>query len=266
MSPYRTTGSSAGPAVLICAGLDPSGSTGFLADAQVVTRLGCRPVGVVTALTVQSTTSLISARALDPTYVREQLELLLSDVDVAAVKVGMVGSSVLARAIGAALGRSRAPVVWDPVLYPSRSDVALADSLFGEAFEALAPRVALLTPDVQELAFLTGQRIASLPAAIEAAAWLVASIEVAVLVKCGELGGDEAVDVLVTPDGHEVLAGPRIRTAGRVRGTGCALSAAIAAHLAHGRALPEACRAARQLVADRIAAPVHAGRGDPAIV
>lgn len=266
MSPYRTIGASAAPGVLICAGLDPSGSAGFLADAQVVAKLGGRPAGVVTALTVQNTTGVISARSLDPAYVREQLEFLLNDLEIRAVKIGMVGSAAIARALAGALGLMKVPVVWDPLLYPSRSDVALVDSLFGEAFEALAPRVTLLTPNAQELAFLTGRRIGRLDAAIDAAAMLAARLQAAVLVKAGELGGDASVDVLVEEDGHQLLTGPRIRAGADVRGTGCALSSAIATHLAHGRTLADACQAAKQLIADRLVAPVRPGRGDPAIV
>jgi hydroxymethylpyrimidine kinase/phosphomethylpyrimidine kinase len=266
VSPYRTAGVNTAPGVLICAGLDPSGCTGFLADAQLVAKLGGRPVGVVTALTVQNTTGVISARALDPAYVREQLEFLLDDLEIRAVKIGMVGSPAAARTLRAALAATNAPVVWDPLLYPSRSDVALADSLFGEAFEALAPRITLLTPNVQELTFLTGRRIGRLADAIEAAGTLAARLHAAVLVKAGDLGGDAAVDVLVEPDGHQVLTGPRIGAGEGVRGTGCALSSAIAAYLAHGRTLADACLAAKQLVSDRIVAPVRPGRGDPAIL
>jgi hydroxymethylpyrimidine kinase/phosphomethylpyrimidine kinase len=266
VSPYRTAGVNAAPGVLICAGLDPSGCTGFLADAQIVAKLGGRPVGVVTALTVQNTVGVLSARTLDPVYVREQLELLLDDLEIGAVKIGLVGSPATARTLGAALEAVRVPVVWDPLLFPSRSDVALTDSLFGDAFEVLAPRVTLLTPNVQELAFLTGRRLGRLPDAIEAAGMLAARLHAAVLLKAGDLAGEASVDVLVEEDGHQVLTGPRIGAGEIVRGTGCALSSAIATYLALGRTLADACLAAKQLVADRIVAPVRPGRGDPAIV
>ncbi|MGH2899275.1 MAG: bifunctional hydroxymethylpyrimidine kinase/phosphomethylpyrimidine kinase, partial [Solirubrobacteraceae bacterium] len=133
------------PDVLICAGLDPSGGAGILADARVVDELGGRPVGVVTALTVQNTTAVLETQAMGPDLIREQLEFLLSDVEVKAVKIGMIGSSEVAKAIANALALTSAPVVWDPIVHPSRGDVRFIDSLFGHAVNALVPHLTLLT-------------------------------------------------------------------------------------------------------------------------
>lgn len=259
------------PDVLICAGLDPSGGAGLLADARVVAELGGRPVGVVTALTVQNTTAVIDTEAMAAALVREQLEFLLSDVEVRAVKIGMIGSSEVARSIGHALALTNAPVVWDPVIHPSRGDVAFIDSLFSHAVAALMPHVTVLTPNAQELAFLTGATIASLSDAVTAGQALARRLATAVLVKGGHLGGDEAesVDVLcrpTEPGGPELLRGPRVRGGEHVHGTGCALSSALATHLARGTALLDACRAAKAYVAARIAAPARPGRGAAAIV
>ena len=106
------------PDVLICAGLDPSGGAGLIADVRVVSALGCRPVGVVTALTVQNTTAVVDTEAMNADRVREQLEFLLSDVEVRAVKIGMIGSSAIAQGVGRALALTAAPVVWDPIVHP----------------------------------------------------------------------------------------------------------------------------------------------------
>ncbi|MBC7978566.1 MAG: bifunctional hydroxymethylpyrimidine kinase/phosphomethylpyrimidine kinase, partial [Myxococcales bacterium] len=149
------------PDVLICAGLDPSGGAGMIADVRVVSELGGRPVGVVTALTVQNTTTVMASEAVNAELVREQLELLLSDVEVRAVKIGMIGSSEVAQSISQALALTQAPVVWDPVLHPSRGSVTFVDHLFGHAVIALAPHLALLTPNIGELTFLAGAPIAS---------------------------------------------------------------------------------------------------------
>lgn len=175
------------PDVLICAGLDPSGGAGILADVRVVADHGCRPVGVVTALTVQNTTAVIATEAVGADLVREQLEFLLSDVEVKAVKIGMIGSSDVARAIASALALTRAPVVWDPIVHPSRGDVRLIDSL-GQAMTSLLPHVSLLTPNAGELAILTGAPIASLEDAIAAGSELASRLGIAVLVKGGHLG------------------------------------------------------------------------------
>jgi hydroxymethylpyrimidine/phosphomethylpyrimidine kinase len=267
--PFRATGPDA-PDVLICAGLDPSGGAGLIADVRVVSALGCRPVGVVTALTVQNTTAVVDTEAMNPERVREQLEFLLSDVEVRAVKIGMIGSSAIAEGVGRALALTAAPVVWDPIVHPSRGDVRFVDSLFGHAVAALAPHVTVLTPNAGELAFMTGTPIASLDDARIVGQALAERLRTAVLVKGGHLAGGESqtesVDLLCQPGEVVELRGPRTAGGEHVHGTGCALSSAIAAHLARGRALVDACRAAKDFVAARIAAPVHPGRGAAAVV
>jgi len=234
----------------------------------VIDELGGRPVGVITALTVQNTTAVIDTEAMRGALVREQLEFLLSDVEVRAAKIGMIGSTEIAKSISEGLALTNAPVVWDPVIHPSRGDVPFIDSLFGHAMAALMPHVALLTPNIQELAFLTGARIESAADAAAVGQALADKLATAVLVKGGHLAapGDEVVDYLCWATSALRLAGPRIANGEHVHGTGCALSSAIAAHLAHGADLVEACRAAKAFVAARIAAPAHPGRGAAAIL
>jgi hydroxymethylpyrimidine kinase/phosphomethylpyrimidine kinase len=257
------------PDVLICAGLDPSGGAGLIADVRVVTELGGRPVGVVTALTIQNTTAVIDTEAMGAEQIREQLEFLLSDVEVRAVKIGMIGSSEIAKSISAALALTSAPVVWDPVIHPSRGDVPFVDSLFSHAITALMPHVTVLTPNAQELAFLTGKKIASLADATAAGTALAAKLSTAVLVKGGHLGAsdpDESIDALCSARGVELLPGRRLPGGEHVHGTGCALSSAIATYLARGAELVDACRSAKTFVASRIGTPAHPGRGAAAIV
>lgn len=253
------------PDVLICAGLDPSGGAGLLADASVVRALAARPVGVVTALTVQDTQGMRSCHPVDPEVLGEQLAALLSDVEVRAVKLGLLGAAAIAPQLGAALALTAAPVVWDPVAGPTSGDVRFGRALFDDALRALGPHLTLITPNTRELELLTGTEVATLTDAVVAAEQLAARTQVAVLVKGGHLGTDEAVDVLVDAGTVEHLRTPRI-AAPDIHGTGCALSSAIAAHLAHGRALLEACRLAKDFVAQRIADPVRPGRGAPAVV
>jgi hydroxymethylpyrimidine/phosphomethylpyrimidine kinase len=256
------------PDVLICAGLDPSGGAGLVADVRVVDALGGRPLGVVTALTVQNTTAVIDTEAMRATVIREQLDFLLSDIEVRAVKIGMIGSTEIARSISEGLALTHAPVVWDPVIHPSRGDVPFIDSLFSHGMAALMPHVTLLTPNLQELEFLTGTRIASLGEAAAVGQALADKLATAVLVKGGHLAttGDESIDLLCQASRVDQLRGPRVRDGEHVHGTGCALSSAIATHLALGADLVEACRAAKAFVAARIAAPARPGRGAPAIV
>lgn len=265
--PFRDTPTTR-PDVLICAGLDPSGGAGLIADVRVVTELGGRPVGVVTALTVQNTTAVIDTEAMSVELIREQLEFLLSDVEVRGVKIGMIGSSELARSIASGLALTSAPVVWDPVIHPSRGDVPFVDSLFSHALAALMPHVTLLTPNAQELGFLTGKRVASLADAIAAADAIASKFSIAVLVKGGHLADpEESIDAIVEANKEPVLLrGRRLASGEHVHGTGCALSSAIATRLALGAELVDACRAAKAFVADRIAHAVLPGRGAAAIV
>ena len=266
MSVYRDRHDSTRPGVLVCAGLDPSGGAGLLADVGVARALETRPVGVVTALTVQNTTGVSDVQPLSATFIRDQLEALLSDVEVKAVKIGMLGSAEIATAIGAALQLTRAPVVWDPITHPSRGEVALVDGHFDQALAAITPHLAVLTPNARELAMLVHEPIGALSDAVAAALTLSVRLDAAVLVKGGHLGTDEAVDVLCSRGTVEALRGPRLSRGEDVHGTGCALATAIAANLAHGATLIEACRAAKAFVADRIAAPARPGRGAAAVM
>lgn len=280
MTPYRGLASTRAPDVLVCAGLDPSGGAGLIADVRITSNLGVRPSGVVTALTVQNTTGVVGCQASDPDLVGHQLAFLLTDIEMRAVKIGMVGSTAIAKAIANALHLTSAPVVWDPILYPSRGDVPLVDSLFGDAITALRPHLTLVTPNARELAFMTNLPVTDHATAEVAARALIQRLDCAVLIKGGHLGpkmepgglgpiggGDESVDVLLQPTGaRDELRAPRVRDGEHVHGTGCALSSAITAYLANGRDLLEACQLAKDFVRARIADPAHPGRGAPAAV
>ena len=263
-SPYRDTpGGAVVPNVLICSALDPSGGAGFLADASVVRALGGRPVGVLTALTVQDTRGMRSCHELDSDVVGAQLSTLLSDVEVRAVKLGILGSSSVVQELGEHLSLTAAPVVWDPVMAPTQGEVTFGSDLFRLALAALGPHFTLITPNSEELGHLTATAINNLAEAVEGAKVFSQIAKVAVLVKGGHLGTDQSVDVLCHLGGVEYFRGPRL-SHDDVHGTGCALSSAIATHLALGMPVVEACRAAKQFVAERIAQAVAPGRGAPA--
>jgi hydroxymethylpyrimidine/phosphomethylpyrimidine kinase len=276
VTPYRGPASTRAPDVLVCSGLDPSGGAGLIADVRVTSDLGVRPSGVVTALTTQNTTGVVGCQACDPELIGHQLAFLLTDIEMRAVKIGMVGSTAVAKAIANALHLTSAPVVWDPILYPSRGDVPLVDSLFGDAITALRPHLALVTPNARELAFMTNLPVTDLASAEAAAHALIQRLDCAVLIKGGHIeavglsptgGNDESIDVLLQPSGaRDELRATRIPGGEHVHGTGCALSSAIAAYLAHGRDLIEACQLAKDFVRARITNPARPGRGAPAVV
>ena len=254
------------PGVLIASGLDPSGGAGFIADVRVASLLETRPVGVITATTIQSTLGVSDWQPIAAEHVREQLEHLLSDVEVRAVKLGMLGTPDVAIALGHALQLTGAPVVWDPVLVATRGEVTLLDGELAPAIAALRPHLTLVTPNARELALLAGSALPTLEAAVATAGRLAEILDAAVLVKGGHFEGPEAIDVVVHGDRRDELRGPRIPGGEHVHGTGCALATAIAAYLARGLALVEACREAKRFVAERIATPVRPGRGASAIV
>ncbi len=266
MTPYRGAADTSAPDVLVCAGLDPSGGAGLIADVRHVDDLGGRPNGVVTALTVQNTTGVVDYVPCDPDLVGHQLAFLLTDVEVKAVKIGMIGSTPIAKAIANALHLTHAPVVWDPILAPTRGVVSLVDADFDDALIALRPHLTIVTPNKHELFQLTALPTGDLRMAEDAARELAKKLDCAVLVKGGHFTGEESIDVVVTASERHHLRGVRIEGGEHVHGTGCALSSAIATYLAHGRELVEACQLAKQYVAKLIEHPAHPGRGASAVL
>ena len=263
--PYRDPPGATPPNILIASGLDPSGGAGFIADVRIAERMRVRPVGVVTALTEQTTRGVMESHDLQKHILEAQLRLLLGDIEVAAVKIGMLGSARIAAVIADALAMTAAPVVWDPVLAPSRGGGPLFDGDPDDALAALATQVTLLTPNASEAQRLTGVAVTHPTSALTAGRMLADKWGPAVLVKGGHSGGGEVVDVLVLGNrffelAHERIPGPD------VHGTGCALSTAIAARLALGDDLLSACRTAQALVAKLIANPTSPGNGAPAVL
>ncbi len=254
--------------VCILSGLDPSGGAGFIADAQVVSRVGGRPCGLITAATVQDTLGVRSVHPLPAEVVQEQLRALLSDVEVRAVKIGMLGNAELAGVIGDALHLTAAPVVWDPVVRPTAGSAALYDGGLAEAFAKLAPHLAVITPNLDEASRLCGRPIETLDHMRSAAAALASEAGCAVLITGGHVrhASRRAVDVLAVDGTVSEFSHERIETTGAVHGTGCALSSALAAHLALGASIPEAVERAKALVTESLRHPIRAGRGASSVV
>jgi hydroxymethylpyrimidine/phosphomethylpyrimidine kinase len=251
--------------VLLISGLDPSGGAGFIADLRMVGKLGCRPAGVITALTEQNTAHLSASHPVDAAILSDQLSTLLTDISFDAIKIGMVGNLESVRAIADALNLSAAPVVWDPVMRPTRGNVDLFTGDFAAALAMLAPHLTLLTPNADEAAQLTGLPVTTRQEAIAAAEVLHGRGIPAVLVKGGHLT-EGCDDVLVSVAGITVLPGERVALAQPVHGTGCVLSTSITCALAKGHDLGAACLAAKALVAERLRSPAWVGRGRPSML
>jgi hydroxymethylpyrimidine/phosphomethylpyrimidine kinase len=235
------------PRVLVVAGLDPTGGAGLLADAEALRAVGARTWAIATALTVQGARGASGFEPTPPALVLEQLEALLAGRErPRCVKTGMLATGALARALAERLARpplARTPLVVDPVLAASSGTLLLRAK--GSAAAALAPllaRARLATPNLDELAALTGDDVSTDDGAARAARRLPAR---AVLVKGGHRAG-APVDLLV--EGRRVTRFPGRRRPGTARGTGCRLASAIAGLLAQDRSLEEAVRLAKRLV------------------
>ncbi|MGH9889645.1 MAG: bifunctional hydroxymethylpyrimidine kinase/phosphomethylpyrimidine kinase [bacterium] len=237
------------------AGSDPTGGAGLQMDLQVFACHGVHGMAVPTALTVQTTLGVQRTLPVFPNIVGEQLQMLLADIRPGAIKLGMLASDdVLLRVANTLDGHPDLPRVVDPVLRASDGSFLLERRAWGNLVERLIAGAALVTPNLPEAETLTGERDPE-----RAARALLGFGARAVLVKGGHADGP-ADDLLATPEGVEWLRADRIE-GGPVHGTGCALSAAIAARLARGEVLPDAVRGAKAFVTRAIAQAEELGRG-----
>lgn len=235
--------------VLVIAGTDSSGGAGLLRDVQVVTEFGSRTACVVTAVTAQTHDRVDATCVQSAELVRQQLSAALRSEKIAAIKIGMLGNAAIVRTLVEVLPeRQRIPVVLDPVLSTS-SGASLLDAEGRSVLRnCLLPRCTVITPNLNEAASLLDQKIASNEhvQADQAEALLALGPEY-VLLKGGHGSGTDAVDVLASRVGPPaLLSSKRLNTT--MRGTGCALSSAIAALLAAGVAMEPACRRAKAYV------------------
>jgi hydroxymethylpyrimidine/phosphomethylpyrimidine kinase len=236
-------------AVLVIAGSDSSGGAGLARDLRTLARFGTQAMCAVTAVTVQSDSEVIAVHPLPPDTVRAQIETALATGRVGAIKIGMLGTGAVALAVAACLPPcEQVPLVLDPVL-ASSSGAALLDARGREVLrEHLVPRATLVTPNIPEAAALLGTEPATTEEELlrQAHAWLALG-PAAVLIKGGHGSGSEAVDLLMSAGGspRRLVAARSARTH---RGTGCALASGIAAGLAAGIELEEACASARRHV------------------
>jgi len=247
--------------VLTIAGFDPSGGAGVLADVKTFMALDCFGAAAITSLTSQNTVAVYGAYHQPPEVLRAQLEPVLADYDIAAVKVGMLPTPETIEVTAEVVARHRLRnLVVDPVMV-STSGYALSDAA-AVAFlaERLLPLADVVTPNLREAAALAGHEVADLDGMRRAARRIHERCgRPAVLVKGGDLEG-EAVDVLDDGRGQQLFRAPKIATR-NTHGTGCTLSAAIAALLARGHSLPEAVARAKEYLAAALRAAPDIGRG-----
>jgi hydroxymethylpyrimidine/phosphomethylpyrimidine kinase len=234
------------PRILIIAGSDSGGGAGIQADVKTVTMLGGHAMTAVTAITAQNTQGVSAVHPVPAETILAQIDAVIADIGVDAVKIGMIGSAFAAEQVAQRLAvlkeaQPDLPVVFDPVMVAT-SGAALADEATVAAFGRLMDVATIATPNLPELARLTGQEDP-----VASALSLVSDHGCAILVKGGHEEGDAIADALIETDNMTSWQGQRIET-NSTHGTGCTLASAIAFFLADGASLASAVERARTFV------------------
>lgn len=233
------------PVALTIAGSDSGGGAGIQADLKTFEAHGIFGTSVLTVITAQNTRGVRAVQVLPPELVTAQLEAVLEDFPVAAVKTGALGDAAVVRAVADVLRGRDLPLVVDPVLLAKSGDPLLAPEAVRVLLEDLLPLATLVTPNLPEARVLFGSP--------DSSAWPL-------LLKGGHAEGETVTDELRTPEAQLRLTAPRQHTR-HTHGTGCTLSAAITAHLARGLALVDAVREAHAYVQAALRAAPGLGTG-----
>ena len=250
------------PVALTIAGSDSSGGAGIQADLKTFAAFGVYGASVITALTAQNTRAVAAIYPVPPAFVTAQCEAVFDDLDVAAVKIGMVAELSIIEAIAGALARWMPKrVVLDPVMVASSGDRLLSPDAIESLRKRLIPMATLVTPNLPEAAALLDDSVAADETAIRGQGQRLRAMGArAVLIKGGHGQGAESIDYLFSGDAVIALPAPRLPT-GNTHGTGCSLSSAIAAGLAKGETLEAAVRGAKTWITAAIAAADRLGVG-----
>ncbi|WAJ29366.1 bifunctional hydroxymethylpyrimidine kinase/phosphomethylpyrimidine kinase [Antarcticirhabdus aurantiaca] len=252
---------------LTIAGSDSGGGAGIQADLKTFSACHVFGTSALTAVTAQNTTGVSAVSILPAEMVAAQIEAVLADFRVGAIKIGMAGDRDTIEAIGETLARHGREAVLDPVMVATSGDRLLAADAAEALIGHLVPLACLVTPNLAEAALLTARPVATSEAEMEEQGRRILDLGArAVLVKGGHLGGADSADILVRPDAApRRFAAPRIDTTSD-HGTGCTLSAAVAAGLARDLALEDAVEAAKRYLSAALAGAAqldlgHRGRG-----
>jgi hydroxymethylpyrimidine/phosphomethylpyrimidine kinase len=246
------------PTVLVVSGNDPSGGAGQAADVQAVTALGAHPAPVITSLTVQDTRNASRVEPVEAELVAAQIQAVLDDQSVAAVKIGLLASAGIARSVASVLAgiEPRIPVVLDPVLVAAGGAVLAERDLAGVLLDSLMPIATVVTPNAHEIRELAGDD----GGRDEQARRLLRHGARFVLAKGGDEETADVVNTLYGASGEErTWRWPRLD--GEFHGSGCTLASAIAARLAHGRSPEAAVDEAQVWTQAALAAAFRPGRG-----
>jgi hydroxymethylpyrimidine kinase/phosphomethylpyrimidine kinase len=255
--------------VMSIAGFDPSGGAGALADIKTFAAMGCFGTAAVTSLTFQNTVAVYGVSHQTADALRSQIEPVIDDFEIAAVKIGMTPTRELIEAVAEIVEKKRLPnVVVDTVIRSTSGYDLIDEDAVGSLIERLLPLADVITPNMAEAERLTGSEAQDLDGMKRAARRIHEmsaapksrrTARRAVLVKGGHMG-DEATDVLFDGREFHIFRAPKIATR-ETHGTGCTLSSAIAALLARGCDVPEAVDRAKQYVSEILRAAPDIGHG-----
>jgi len=249
------------PIALTIAGSDSGGGAGIQADLKTFSALGVYGASVITALTAQNTRAVTLVEAASPAMIAAQIAAVFDDLDVRALKLGMLGGAEAIETVAQALAGQKLPLVLDPVMVAKSGDRLLPPDALQTLRRALLPLATLVTPNLPEAADLLDTSPARTEAEMIAQGHALRNMGAqAVLMKGGHGTGTTCVDLLVEEGGITRLTAPRLATV-NTHGTGCTLSAAIAAGLAQGLALGEAVACAHAYLQGAIAAADGLGVG-----
>ncbi|PHY05933.1 MAG: bifunctional hydroxymethylpyrimidine kinase/phosphomethylpyrimidine kinase [Alcaligenaceae bacterium] len=246
------------PNTLTIAGMDPSGGAGILADIKAMSALGAYGCAVVAALTAQNTQAVTDISPVNPQFVRAQIDTLFADIDIHAVKLGMLGQTGIIEVVADRLGHYQPPhLVLDPVMVSKSGDLLLEQKAIGALREQLLPLATLLTPNLPEAGVLLEMRAVETVREMRRVAERLRNLMTHgghrwVLVKGGHLPGNDTIDVLHDGDKMLELPGRRIPTR-NTHGTGCTLSAAITALLPQMNDVPALTKRAKDYLVQAIA-------------
>lgn len=251
------TGQRRYPVVLSIAGSDSSGGAGIQADIKTFSALGVYGATAITAITAQNTQGVHSQFALSPQMVHDQIVTVVEDISPSAIKIGMLSNAEIANAVSDTLMRYDIPIVLDPVMVSSSGHRLLSTDAQKVIKERLIPLSAIVTPNIPEMEALCAMPISTIYQKEAAARHLIELGAQTVLLKGGHEEGDIKIDILYqnTADGLSTLylSSPTIRTK-NIHGTGCTLSAAIAAFLARGYNPADAVKEAKEFISKAIGA------------
>jgi hydroxymethylpyrimidine/phosphomethylpyrimidine kinase len=248
--------------VLTVAGSDSGGGAGIQADLKTMLALGVHGMSVITAVTAQNSTGVHGYWEVEPDGVAAQLAAVIDDIGVDAVKTGMLASPGLVTLVANRLRGIEAPVVVDPVCVSKHGDALLVEAAVTAIVDELLPVATVVTPNLPEVARLTGFEVVDRTDQRKAADALLALGPKWVLVKGGHLSDGDAIDLLTDGETSIEYSAERLDTI-HTHGTGCTLASAIASYLALGRSVPDAVQGAKAYVTGAISAgfPLGAGIG-----